>query len=110
MGTRKDSKNNRPSLVKEILSDIFIKHWIMSCLALLLIMTAMLQAKTSHEIRKAVADWQSLKEENQQLQIVWQELRLEITSLSEADRISRLAREQLDMIEVTTKNERIISL
>jgi len=99
-----------PSLVKEILLDVFYKHWVMSCLVLLLILSAMLQAKTSHDVRRAVANWQSLRELNQQQQIVWQELRLEMTSLSEADRISRLARKKLDMIEVTTENEKIISL
>jgi len=110
MGTKKDSKDKIPSLVKEILLDIFYKHWIMSSLVMLLIVSAMLQAKTSHEARRAVAKWQVLREQNQRQQIVWQELRLEMTSLSEADRISRLARKQLDMIKVTTENEKIISL
>ncbi len=99
-----------PSLVKEILSDVLLTHWFLSSLVVLFIASAMLQARTSHETRRAVAKWQSLREESQQLQIKWQALRLEMTSLTEADRISRLARKQLNMIEVTTENEKIISL
>lgn len=104
------SADKKPSLVKEIFSDILVTHWFLSSLVILFIASAMLQAKISHENRISVAKWQSLREESQQQQIEWQALRLEMSSLTEADRISRLARKQLDMIEVTNVNEKIISL
>ena len=110
---RKKSKNtmeNAPSLLKEILKDIFIAHWFVSSLILIMVVSAMTLARTSHQKRTAVAEWQTLREENQKLQIEWQSLRLEMSSLTESDRISRMARKQLDMIKVNTENEKIISL
>ncbi len=114
-GSKHKAKKNKvadkkPSLVREILVDLLLTHWFLSSLVVLFIASAMLQARTSHETRKAVAKWQSLREQSQQQQIKWQALRLEMTSLTEADRISRLARKQLNMVEVTTENEKIISL
>lgn len=102
--------DKKPSLVKEIFADLLLNHWFLSSLVVLFIASAMLQARTSHETRRAVAKWQSLREESQQQQIKWQALRLEMSSLTEADRISRLARKQLNMVEVTTEKEKIISL
>ncbi len=107
---RTQKENNKtPSLLKEITNDLLLVHWFIVCLILLLISSAMLQAKTSHDVRKIVAQWQGLREENQQQQIKWQSLRLEMTSLTEADRIARLAKKQLDMIDVNSKNEKIIN-
>jgi len=102
--------DKNPSLIKEIFSDLLMTHWLLSVLVVLFIASAMLQARTSHETRMAVAKWQNLRDESQQQQIEWQALRLEMSSLTEADRISRLARKQLNMIKVTSKNEKIISL
>ncbi len=99
-----------PSLVKALARDIFIEHWFVSFLAVLVVGSSMLLANTSHDVRRAVAESQQLREQRQQREIEWQVLRLEMTSLSESDRISRLAREQLRMVEVTTKNEKIITL
>ena len=107
---KKSPTTNSPSLFVEVFKDIFVKHWWLSVLAVLLVVSAMLQAKTSHEVRRAIAKTQELREESQQQQIKWQALKLEMTSLTEADRISRLAKKQLEMIKVTTENEKIISL
>ncbi len=106
----KKTMEKSPSLLKEILKDVLVVHWFMSSLILIMVISAMTLAKTSHEKRRAIAKWQSLREENQKLQIEWQSLRLEMSSLSESDRISRMARKQLDMIKVNTENEKIISL
>jgi cell division protein FtsL len=103
-------KAEKPSLVKELFKDVLIEHWLVALLATLVVFSAMYQAKTSHDTRRAVAESQKLREQQQQLEIDAQSLRLEITSLSEANRISSLAKKQLDMIEVTTKNEKIITL
>ena len=114
-GNKKDPrktkvKDKNPSLLKEIFSDLLMTHWFLSILVVLFIASAMLQARTSHETRRAVAKWQNLRDESQQQQIEWQALRLEMSSLTEADRISRLARKQLNMVEVNNENEKIISL
>jgi len=98
-----------PSLVKALFRDVF-DHWIMSLLAILAVGSSMLLANTSHDVRRAVAEFQALREEQQQQEIEWQVLRLEMTSLSETDRISRLAKNRLKMINVTTRDEKIITL
>ncbi len=109
--TLKRAKNGEvPSLLKVLFIDVFAKHWPVALLSTLVVFSAMYQAKTSHETRRAVAESQKLREAQQKLEIDGQSLRLEITSLTEADRISSLAKKQLDMIEVTTKNEKIITL
>lgn len=102
--------NQAPSLLKVILLDIFVRHWIVSTLAFLFIYSAITLVKTSHDKRNLMAEWQSLRQQDQEQQMVWESLRLEITSLSEANRISNLAKKQLNMIEVSTRNEKVISL
>ena len=109
--TKKYLLNDRaPSLVREVLSDLLIRRWFLTLLVLMAVTSAMLQAKTSHEVRRAVAESQKLREERQKKEINWQALRLEMTSLSEANRILSLAKKELDMIEVNTKSEKIITL
>jgi len=107
---RKKIANKPPSLLKEITADLLVRHWLVSLLAIATVISAMKLANTSHDVRRAVAESQQLREQRQQQEIEWQTLRLEMTSLTEADRISRLAKEQLEMIEVSTKNEKIITL
>jgi len=100
----------KPSLIKEILNDLLVRRWYVTLLATLVVISAMLQAKTSHEVRKSVALSQKLREQRQQKEIDWQSLRIEMSSLSETNRISSLAKKELDMQEVTSKNEKIITL
>ena len=112
-GKKKKAKlanSNSPSLLKEIAGDLFVRHWFVSLLVIIAVVSAMHLASTSHDVRRAVAESQQHREQRQQQEIKWQTLRLEMSSLSEADRISRLARKQLKMIEVNTKNEKIITL
>jgi len=99
-----------PSLLTEIAGDLFTRHWFVSLLVIMAVASAMHLANTSHDVRRAVAESQQHREQRQQQEIEWQTLRLEMSSLSEADRISRLAKKQLKMIEVNTKNEKIITL
>jgi cell division protein FtsL len=106
----KNNKEKLPSLVKEILSDLLIKNWLISLLVVIVILSAMFKAKTSHEVRRAFADYQQLREERQQQDINLQKHRLEVTSLSEANRILSLAKKELGMIKVNDKNERVITL
>ncbi len=99
-----------PSLALELAKDLIVKQGVISGLLLLLVLTAMYQAQTSHKVRRAIAESQMLREEIQKEQILSQTLRLEMTSLSEADRVSSLANKKLGMVEVTNENEKIVSL
>ena len=103
-------KNTHPSLLGALFSDVFRTYWLVSLLGIITVLSAMFQAKTTHDARKAVAESQKLREQRQQYEIELQALRLELTSLTEANRISSLAKKNLDMIEVSTKNEKIITL
>ena len=99
-----------PSLLKVLLVELLLRHWLVSLLAVSLVLSSMWLANTSHANRKLTAQWDSLRQAQQNEQIAWESLRLELTALSEADRISNLAKKQLGMIEVTTKNEKVITL
>lgn len=103
-------KDKQPSLIRELSKDIFSRFWLITLLAISVVFSAMFQAKTSHEARKSVAESQKLREQRQQQEIEMQSLRLELTSLTEANRISSLAKKQLNMIGTNTKNEKIITL
>jgi cell division protein FtsL len=103
-------KNAQPSLLGEMFNDVFKTFWLVSLLGVLAVLSAMFQAKTTHDARKAVAESQKLREQRQQYEIELQALRIELTSLTEANRISSLAKKELDMIEVNTSNEKIITL
>ncbi len=103
-------KQAQPSLLMGVFNDVFRNYWLVSILGVLAVLSAMFQAKTTHDARKAVAESQKLREQRQQYEIELQALRLELTSLTEANRISSLAKKQLDMIEVNTNNEKIITL
>ena len=99
-----------PSLLKVLVLDLFVRHWLVSALSVLFVISSMYLAKTSHTTRKLTAEWQKLRQQQQDQQVAWEALRLELTTLSEADRISNLAKKQLGMVEVTTKNEKVITL
>ncbi len=105
-----NTSNSAPSLLKVLLLDIFVYHWMVTALALLFVCSAMLLAHTTHESRRLTAQLESLRQLNQTEQVTLGSLRLEITSLSEANRISNLAKSQLGMISVDIHNEKVISL
>ncbi|TQV75275.1 cell division protein FtsL [Aliikangiella marina] len=107
---QKKSVEQPPSLLMAIVNDLLIRHWLVSGLALLLVISSMQLAKTSHQARKLTAEFQKLRKTEQDQQVAFESLRLELTTLSEADRISSLAKKELGMVEVTTKNEKVISL
>ncbi|MBV1911075.1 MAG: cell division protein FtsL [Kangiellaceae bacterium] len=103
-------KSATPSLLKSLIKDVLVTNWLLSLLFICVVTSAMFQAITSHEARVALAKSEALREQRQQYEIEMQTLRLEITSLTEANRISSLAKKQLDMTEINTENERIITL
>lgn len=106
----KTKKKAAPSILKALLDDLFVKHWLVSSLALIFLMSATLLVYKKHDLRRSTADWQSLVKEQQRQQTKWDALHLELSSLSEADRISNIAKKKLDMQEVNASNEQVISL
>ncbi|MDH5433506.1 MAG: cell division protein FtsL [Gammaproteobacteria bacterium] len=104
-----DMIDTAPTLIKAVLSDLFVRHWFISFLALLFIVSALMLAQSAHQTRRLTNEWQNLTQQQQSYQIRWESLRLELTSLSETDRISSLARKQLGMVKVTSKNEKVIT-
>ncbi|TQV89829.1 cell division protein FtsL [Aliikangiella coralliicola] len=112
MAKKKQKKVTKkaPALLVVLLSDIFVRHWVVTALALLFVSSSMMIAHTSHSARRLTAEWQELRQQHRTEQVNWESLRLELTTLSEPDRISSQAKKQLGMVEVTTKNEKVISL
>lgn len=106
----KSSKAPAPVLIKVLALDIFVRHWYVTALALLLVFSAVMLTQTSHQSRRYTADLQSEKKKQRELQIQWESLRLELTTLTEPDHISSEAKKRLNMEEVTIKNEKVISL
>ena len=110
--TGKHKKNSSseamPSLLGAVLRDLLIRHGLLSLLVIGFIGSAMKLAQTGHQIRRSTADLQALKDEYQHLQIKWESARLEMAALTEPSRIASLAKKQLKMIEVNSKNEKVI--
>lgn len=106
----KPKAHQAPSLLKVMLFDFFVKNWLVSLLAIMFLASAMMLAYKTHETRNLTAKWKNLRKQNQQQKIQWDALRLELSSLSEADRISNLARSKLGMKKVDSKTEKVISL
>ncbi len=104
------SVKNIPSLLALIFVEIFYKNWLLTLLVIIAVISSMQKARTSHNARRAIAKLQLLKEESQQLQIEWQSLNLEMTAVSESNRVTQLATKELEMITVNSNNEKIISL
>jgi cell division protein FtsL len=102
--------NNTPSLLKVLWLDLFVRHGVVTALAFLTVGSSMLLTVTTHDSRRLTAQLEQLENEQQVKQVAWESLRLELTSLSEADRLSSLAKEELNMIEVKSHNEKVISL
>jgi len=109
-GSQEKSAKKIPSLLTLIFIEIFYKNWLLTILVIIVVFSSMQKARTSHDARRAIAKLQMLKEENQQLQIEWQSLNLEMTAISESDRVTQLATKELGMVRVNSNNEKIISL
>ncbi len=107
---KKSTKVEQPVLVKALFTDIFVRHWFVTLLAIFLVFSAIQLTQTTHKARSFTAELQIEKKRQRELQIQWESLRLEFTTLTEADRISSEAKKQLQMEEVTLKNEKVISL
>ena len=78
---QKKMENKAPSLLKVLAFDIFVRHWWVSALAVLLVISAMMLAHTSHEARRMTADFQTLRQSYSDEQVVWEALRLEMDNL-----------------------------
>jgi cell division protein FtsL len=108
--SREKKAKNTISLLSSIFIEVFIKNWLLVLLIMVTVISSMQKARTSHNSRRAIAKLELLKEESQQLQIEWQSLKLEMTAVSENNRITQLAMKELGMVTVNSSNEKIISL
>jgi len=109
---RKNTKKTgekAPVLLSLLLRDVFVRYWPVTLLAVFTVFSAILLARTAHDSRRLTAQWEQLRQQQQQQQIAWESLRLEVTTLSEPDRIASLAKKQLGMVEVSRANEKVVS-
>ena len=106
---RNIATDSSPQLLGAIIMDIK-RHWLVGALVVVFVYSAMILAKTTHLHRMHTGEWQELKQYFQNQQISWSVLRLKLATISEANQISDLAKSQLGMINVTTKNEKVITL
>ncbi len=106
----KSAQQTAPSLLKVLLVDLFVTYWLIAILAVAFSFSAIMLIYKSHDSRRLTTKWQSLTQQQHQQQLKSDALRLELTSLSESDRIFTLAKKKLGMIEVNANNEEVISL
>ncbi len=66
-------------------------------LALLVFISAVALVVTRHETRLAFAEWQSLQEKRDALNVEWGRLQLEQSTWGRPERVERLAVERLNM-------------
>lgn len=104
------TKADVPSLLRVVLIDLLIRHWFISVLVVLFVFSSMMRAHHSHKVRRLTAEWQNLRQEHHRQQLLLASSRLELTTISEANRILELSKKKLGMVEVTTKNEVVLSL
>lgn len=96
--------------MKALLLDVLVQNWLASLLLLVVVASSIQLAFTTHQARSLTARLQKLVQLQADEQILWESYRLERTSLREPDRISKLAKKQLGMVEVGSKNEKVIAL
>ncbi len=106
----KKKSTKPPSLIKALLVDIFVSYWMVTALGCVFVCSSMMLAYAGHDNRRLTTEWQKLRQSHQDVQAEWKSLRLEQSALRESDRISDLARKQLNMLDVNSKNEKVISL
>lgn len=106
----KSNQQTAPSLLKVLMFDLFVNYWLMTLLLVALSFSAILLVYKSHDSRRLTAKFQSLTQQQHQQQLKSDALHLELTTLSESNRILNFAKKELGMIEVNASNERVISL
>jgi cell division protein FtsL len=68
-------------------------------LAIAVFVSALAVVRTKHENRALVAELESLRQERERLEMEWAQLQLEEATLAHNNRVDKLAREQLGMVE-----------
>ncbi|WP_028009016.1 cell division protein FtsL [Solimonas flava] len=64
-----------------------------------IIVSALAVVRTKHENRALVAELETLRTERERLDMEWAQLQLEEATLASNNRVERIAREQLGMVE-----------
>lgn len=75
------------------------RQWLLVSIALwlLVIGSAVMVVKTTHQNRQSFAHWQKLQLEKEQLDVRWQQLLLEESTWSTHARVAQVARKKLGM-------------
>lgn len=76
-----------------------MRVWINLLLACALVITALVVVRIKHENRTLVGELDALRAEHERLEMEWAQLQLEEATLAHNNRIDKLAREQLGMVE-----------
>ena len=78
-------------------------------LGALVVISAVMVAKQTHQYRQATIEYKQLQDEQTALDLQWQKLSLEQSALSEHSRIEALAEKRLNMKQLDQDSEIIIS-
>lgn len=76
-----------------------MRVWINLLLAFALVISALVVVRTKHENRTLVGELDALRAEHERLEMEWAQLQLEEATLAHNNRVDKLAREQLGMVE-----------
>jgi cell division protein FtsL len=104
-----NKQKKTPQLINEM-GHFVIQEWLLFVLLVGVIVSALQQIKMTHDIRNELTHLQNLNEKNVFLKSQWQQLNLEMNALSETNRLTQFAEEQLKMIKVNANNEIVIDL
>lgn len=91
------------------LKKIWSVKWLVA-LAMLVWINAIVVVYFSHKVRNHTALLEDLKNQQYELEMEWEALRLEQGTLAEHNRIESLAKAKLDMKNVIAKDEKLVEI
>lgn len=107
MATVKDNKQKQPNLAWLIISD-WLEHKLVIVLILSVLTSAYAVVYFAWKNRQLNTQMQQLRDKQDQLDVEWRHMLLELNALSEHSRVEQIAKKQLDMKRPKRVDERII--
>ncbi|MCW9029654.1 MAG: cell division protein FtsL [Kangiella sp.] len=86
-----------------------LRRFGMIFLGLLVVISGVVIAHQTHQMRQATIALKQLEDEQTALELQWQKLSLEQSSLSEHSRVETLAEQRLQMKQLDSRNEVLIT-
>ncbi|MCW8855906.1 MAG: cell division protein FtsL [Kangiella sp.] len=86
-----------------------LRRFGMIFLGLLVVISGVVIAHQTHQMRQATIALKQLEDEQTALELQWQKLSLEQSSLSEHSRVEALAEQRLQMKQLDSRNEVLIT-